>query len=151
MNITSEMVKELRDSTGISVMQCKKALEQANGDMDSAREILKSFSESQAEKKSDRELAAGVIGSYVHNNKKTATIVELLCETDFVAQNPEFVTCATQLAMHITAMNPGDETELLAQSFIMNPDMTVLETINGLTQKTGERIMIGNFTRLEIA
>ncbi len=106
MTITTDDVKALRDETGVSVMQCKKALEEAGGDMEKARMILRKNSASAASKKSERTLGAGIVGSYVHSNKKMGALVELFCETDFVAQNPEFVDAANDLAMHITAMAP---------------------------------------------
>ncbi len=106
MNITTDDIKLLRDETGVSIMQCKKALEEAGGDMEKARMILRKNSATQASKKAERTLGAGIVGSYVHSNKKMAAIVELFCETDFVAQNPEFVATANDLAMHITAMAP---------------------------------------------
>jgi elongation factor Ts len=106
MAITTEDIKLLREETGVSIMQCKKALEEAEGDMEKARMILRKISATVASKKSERTLGAGMIGSYVHANKKMGTIVELFCETDFVAQNPEFVQAANDLAMHITAMAP---------------------------------------------
>lgn len=106
MTITTEDIKALRDETGVSIMQCKKALEEAGGDMEKARMILRKISASVASKKSERTLAAGIIGSYVHANRKMGTIVEMFCETDFVAQNPEFISAANDIAMHITAMAP---------------------------------------------
>jgi elongation factor Ts len=106
MTITTEDIKALRDETGVSIMQCKKALEEAGGDMEKARMILRKNSASAASKKSERSLGAGIVGSYVHSNKKIGAMVELFCETDFVAQNPEFITMANDLAMHITAMAP---------------------------------------------
>jgi elongation factor Ts len=106
MAITTEDVKALRDETGVSIMQCKKALEEANGDMEKARMILRKNSATAASKKSERTLGAGIIGYYIHSNKKMSAMVELFCETDFVAQNPEFVQTANNLAMHITAMAP---------------------------------------------
>lgn len=106
MAITTEDIKLLREETGVSIMQCKKALEEAEGDMEKARMILRKISATVASKKSERTLGAGMIGSYVHANKKMGTVVELFCETDFVAQNPEFVQAANDLAMHITAMAP---------------------------------------------
>ena len=106
MAITTEDIKALREETGVSIMQCKKALEEAGGDMEKARMVLRKISATTASKKSERTLGAGIIGSYVHTNKKMATIIELFCETDFVAQNPEFVQVANDLAMHITAMAP---------------------------------------------
>ncbi len=106
MEITSTQIKALRDETGISVMQCKKALEEAGGDMDKARIILKKKRSEAAEKKSDRVLGAGAIGSYVHNTNEVAAMVILASETDFVAKNAEFVALAKDIAMHVAAMGP---------------------------------------------
>lgn len=106
MEITSAQLKELRDKTGISVMQCKKALEEAGGDMDKAVIILKKKRSEAADKKSDRELGAGAVGSYVHNTNEVAAMVLLACETDFVSKNQEFVQLARDIAMHIAATNP---------------------------------------------
>jgi elongation factor Ts len=106
MEITSTQIKELRDKTGISVMQCKKALEEAGGDMDKALIILKKKRSEAADKKSDRELAAGTVGVYVHNTNEVAAMVMLSCETDFVAKNEEFVALAKDIAMHVAAQNP---------------------------------------------
>ncbi len=101
--ITSEAVKELRDRTGISVMQCKAALEEAGGDMDKALTLLRKKGASIADKKGDRSLAAGVVQAYVHANKKIAAVVELQSETDFVAKNEEFVRLAYELALQVAA------------------------------------------------
>ncbi len=106
MEITSAQLKELRDMTGISVMQCKKALEEAGGDMDKAVIILKKKRSEAADKKSDREIGAGAIGSYVHNTNEVAALVLLGCETDFVSKNHEFVALARDIAMHVAATNP---------------------------------------------
>ncbi len=106
MEITSTQIKALRDETGISVMQCKKALEEAAGDMDKARIILKKKRSEAAEKKSDREIGAGAVGVYVHNTNEVAATVLLGCETDFVSKNEEFVALAREIAMHVAAMNP---------------------------------------------
>lgn len=112
--ITTEQIKELRELTGISVMQCKKALEEAGGDKEKALLILRKKSGDIATKKGDRELGAGVVESYIHSNKTVGALVELSCETDFVARNEEFVTMARDIAMHITATNPQylDEAEI---------------------------------------
>lgn len=106
MEITSAQLKELRDATGVSVMQCKKALEEAEGDMEKARIILQKKGGESALKKSDRQLGAGAIGAYVHNTNEVASLVNLSCETDFVAKNEEFVALARDIAMHVTALNP---------------------------------------------
>ena len=107
MEITSAQLKELREKTGISVMQCKKALEEAEGDMDKAEIILKKKRIEAAEKKSDRELGAGAVGSYIHNTNEVASLVLLSCETDFVSKNPEFIALAREIAMHVAASDPA--------------------------------------------
>ncbi len=106
MEITSAQIKELRDKTGISVMQCKKALEEAGGDMEKALIILKRKRSEAAEKKSDRALAAGTVGVYIHNTNEVAAMVLLSCETDFVSKNTEFIALARDIAMHVAALNP---------------------------------------------
>jgi elongation factor Ts len=150
MEITADMIKVLREETGISVMQCKKALEEASGDMEKARIALKAMSAAQAEKKADRTLGAGMIASYIHSNKKMGVLIEVACETDFVAQNDEFVSVVNQIAMHIGAMEPETTEALLEQSFLMNPEMTIKQVTDGLTQKTGERVEITKFVRYTI-
>ncbi len=104
--ISIELVKELRDKTGISVMQCKKALEETGGDMEKATVLLQKKSADVAGKKGDRTLGAGIISSYIHSTGTVGTMVELLCETDFVAKNEEFKSLARDIAMHATASNP---------------------------------------------
>lgn len=106
MEITSAQLKELRDLTGISVMQCKKALEEAGGDMDKAKILLQKKGGEIATKKSDREMGAGAIGAYVHSTNEVAALVQLSCETDFVSKNAEFVALARDIAMHVAAQNP---------------------------------------------
>ncbi len=106
MEISSIDIKALRDQTGISVMQCKKALEEAGGDMEKAQIILKKKRSEAADKKSDRTLGAGAVGSYIHNTNEVAALVLLSCETDFVSKNEEFVALANDIAMHVTAMSP---------------------------------------------
>lgn len=150
MEINADMVKVLRDETGVSVMQCKKALEEAGGDMEQARVALRDIAAAQAEKKSDRTIGAGVVASYIHGNKRMGVLLELVCETDFVAQNEEFVGAANQIAMHVGAMEPADTDALLDQPFLMNPELTVRQVVEGLVQKTGERVEIGKFTRYAI-
>ncbi len=105
MEIAVEVVKELRDRTGLSVMQCKKALEEAGGDVAQAEVILKKRSGAAAEKKADRTLGAGAIGTYVHDGA-VGGMVLLSCETDFVSKNPEFNTLARELAMQVAATSP---------------------------------------------
>jgi elongation factor Ts len=106
MEITPAQLKELRDATGISVMQCKKALEEAQGDMEKAKIILRKKGGEAAAKKSDRSLKAGSIGSYVHVTHEVAALVHLSCETDFVSKNEAFMALAREIAMHVAALNP---------------------------------------------
>ena len=104
--ITTEQVKELRDKTGISVMQCRKALEEAGGDMEKALLLLKKKGADIASKKGDRELGAGAVASYIHSNGAIGAMVLLLSETDFVSKNKEFTDLARDIAMHVSATNP---------------------------------------------
>lgn len=105
MEISLDIVKQLRDKTGVSIMQCRKALEEAEGDMDKAEVILKKRSGAAADKKADRELGAGAIGMYVHDGVVGAMVL-LSSETDFVSKNEEFGELARAIAMHVAAVNP---------------------------------------------
>ena len=104
--ISTDRIKELRDQTGVSIMQCKKALEEAGGDFDKAVVILRKKSGELSAKKVDRTFRAGAIQAYIHANGTVASMVELDCETDFVANNEEFKAVARDIAMHVTATNP---------------------------------------------
>ena len=106
VDISTEQVKSLRDATGISVMQCKKALEEAGGNAEKARILLRKRGADAAEKKAGRTLLSGVIASYIHGNGTVGAMLELSCETDFVAQNEEFRELAHQLAMQVAASAP---------------------------------------------
>lgn len=104
--ITTDQIKELRDATGVSVMQCKKALEEAAGDMDKAILLLRKKSGDVASKKAERELGAGTVAAYIHSNKSVGAMVILSSETDFVSKNEEFQKLAYDIAMHVAATNP---------------------------------------------
>lgn len=106
MEITTESIKLLRDETSVSIMQCKKALEEAGGDIEKAKVILRKISATVAAKKADRELGAGVAAAYTHAGGSVVGAVVLSCETDFVSRNEEFVKLAHDIAMHVAAMNP---------------------------------------------
>ena len=106
MAITTEQIKELREATGVSVMQCKKALEEAGGDVEKAKVILRKQSAAIASKKADRTLGAGVAAAYTHAGGAVVGAVVLACETDFVSKNEEFSKLAYDIAMHVAAMNP---------------------------------------------
>ncbi len=140
MEITSEQVKELRDKTGVSVMECKKALVEAEGDMAKALAILGERSVAMAAKKQDRERGAGTVGAYVHTSAQVGALVLLMCETDFVSKNEEFVALARDIAMHASAMRPEGVEALLAQPFIKDGERTVKQLIEAASQKFGERV-----------
>ncbi len=104
--VSTEVIKDLRAKTGVSIMQCKKALEEAGGDPEKARIILQKKSKETASKKAERTLGSGVVQAYIHNTRSLGAMVELACETDFVANNEEFQALAYDIAMHIAAENP---------------------------------------------
>ncbi len=148
--VSAESVKKLREKTGASMVDCKNALEQAQGDEPKALAVLNERGAQIAEKKSAREIKAGLIDAYVHTNGKVGVLLELGCETDFVARNENFKSLAHDLCLQISAMNPPDEQELLAQPFIKNPAKTVRDLICELIAKLGENIKVGRFVRFEI-
>jgi len=143
-------VKALRDETGAAIMDCKRALEDSNGDMAKAREWVKAKGLAKAEKKADRETKEGYIASYVHMTGKVAAMVEILCETDFVALNPEFQALARDVAMQVVSMNPADVTELLQQEFIKDGSMTIESLVKALSGKIGEKFVVNRFVRYEV-
>lgn len=106
MNITAAMVKDLREKTGVGMMDCKRALVEANGDMDRASDILREKGLAQAAKKASRIAAEGIVESYIHMGGKIGVMVEVNCETDFVAKTPEFHSFVRDIAMHIAAAKP---------------------------------------------
>lgn len=147
---STEEIKALRDETGLSIMECKKALDEAGGDKDKAIAILKEKGASIAAKKGDRTLGAGAVVAYIHASGTIGVMTELACETDFVGKNPEFKAVAHDIAMHIAAMNPADVEELLAQDFIKDPSKKISDLVNGAVQKFGERTEVSRFVRYEI-
>ncbi len=150
MNYTAADVKKLRELTGSGIMECKKALEDAQGDFKKAQEIVRERGIMKAEKKADRETKQGYIASYVHSNGTVATLVELLCETDFVARNSEFQQLGKEIAMQVAAMNPANTEELLAQEYIRDGSQTIEQMIKNLSGKIGEKLMVQRFVRLEV-
>lgn len=146
MAISSEQVKELRDKTGVSVMECKKALQEAQGDIAQALTILGARAANAAAKKSDRAFGAGVVASYIHNKGQVGTLVLLSCETDFVSKNEEFVALARDIAMHAAAMKPETRAALLEQPYIKDPGKTISALLAAAVQKFGERIEVSELS-----
>ena len=150
MSFSASDVKTLREKTGAAIMDCKKALEEANGDMAKAEELVKARGLAKAEKKSDRETKEGYIASYVHATGKVAAMVEILCETDFVGRNPEFQDMAKQIAMQVVAMNPENIEELLAQEYLRDSSLTIEQLVKQLSGKIGERFVVNRFVRYAV-
>lgn len=147
---TLEQIKKIRELLGSGIVDTKKALDESNGDENKAIELLRQKGQSKAEKKIGREVKEGIISAYIHPNNKIGVMLKLCCESDFVAKNNEFLELARDIAMHIAAMNPKDETDLLSQQFVKKPDMTVRALLVEKIAKIGENIRIGEFFRSEL-
>lgn len=137
-------IKALRDATGVSIMQCKKALEEAGGDMEKAKVLLRKISAQVADKKADRELGSGTVAAYVHANGSVAGVVVLACETDFVAKNEEFKALAYDIAMHVAAMAP----EFVSKEEVKEEDVAAAkavfqEEVSDKPQEMREKILEG--------
>lgn len=150
MAIDIKLLKKLREATGISVSECRQALEDANGDYDKALKLLKSKAEEKAAKKADRQTGQGIVETYVHGGGKIGVMVMLLCETDFVARTDEFKHLGHEIAMQIAAMDPKNVEELLKQEYIKDPALTIEQMVKEAIHKTGENIVVKQFERYQI-
>ena len=148
--VTAEQIKELRDKTNVSVMTCKKVLEESGGDMEKAIELLRKEGVKMAGKKANRALRAGIIDAYIHNNKQIGVLLELRSESDFVSRNNDFRILAHEISMHIAASSPADVDELMKQPYIKNPAITVKDYVQGYIQKFGENIDVARFARYSV-
>jgi len=159
MPSSTELIKELRDKTGAGIMECKKAIEDALGDVGKAEQLIKERGLAMAEKKAGREAGQGLIESYVHAGRIGA-LIELNCETDFVARTDDFRTLAREIAMQVAATNPsrvsGQEASadgdvpLLDQPYIRDPGKTVQDLVNETIAKVRENVVIRRFARFEL-
>ncbi len=147
MAITSADIQKLREQTSAGIMACKKALEEAKGDFNKATALLKEQGAVIAAKKSGRAANQGLVETYVHGGGKIGVLVEVNCETDFVARNPEFKDLAHDIAMQISAMNPVSVDELLEQDYIKDSSLKVKQLLESKIAKLGENIQITRFTR----
>jgi elongation factor Ts len=195
MSVSAKDVKALRDRTGAGMMDCKKALVETNGDIEAAIDLLRSRGEAKAAKRAEKSANEGTVGSYLHHGGRIAVLVEINCETDFVANTDEFQGLARDLAMHVAASNPlavsdkdipedvvererqvyleqvknegkpehiaekivegklrkfFEESTLIKQPFVKNPDITIEELITQVSAKTGEKIEVARFVRYEV-
>ena len=146
MAITAAQVKELREATGVGMMECKKALTETNGDMEKAMEWLRKKGIASAEKKSGRVAAEGVVESYIHMGGKIGVMVEVNCETDFVAKTPEFKSFVRDIAMHIAAANPAylNREEVPAEILDKEREILRAQALNeGKPEKIVDRMVEG--------
>lgn len=167
MQITTQMIKDLREETGAGVMDAKRALEEAGGDRARAREVLREKGVAAAAKRSDRETSNGVVETYIHAGGRIGALVEVNCETDFVANTEDFRTLAHNIAMQIAAMDPklisaeeragkpeyegsDEEVCLLSQPFIRDSSRTIGELVQDTVAKTGENVRVRRFVRFEL-
>jgi elongation factor Ts len=165
MAVSAETVKKLRDLTGAGMLDCKKALEKTGGELDKAKEILRKRGIAIAEKKATQETRQGLVEAYVHADGRLGALVELNCQTDFVARTDGFRALAHELAMQVAATDPQhiapdelpagsdgnpEELCLLAQPFIRDPGRTIQDLINDTIAKTGENIRVRRFARFHL-
>lgn len=147
--IKIEDLKKLRTETGAGIADCKDALSLSKGKVEDARVWLKQKGLDKADSKSDREVKAGLVEGYSHQGK-VGVVVEILCETDFVAKTDDFKVLAHELVLQITSMKPKDKDELLKQEYVKDPSLTINDLIKSVIGKVGENIQIGKFSRIEL-
>ena len=162
MAISTESIRELRERTGAGIMDVKKALEAVDGDMEKAEKSLLEKGLAKAVKKGDRSTAEGVISSYIHAGSRIGAMVELNCETDFVARTPEFADLARNIAMQVAAMSPlyvskdempanearrPEEVCLLEQAYIRDTSKSIEDLVMDVRARVGENVKVGRFIR----
>src|SRR3989344_4140439 len=147
MNISLDLLKKLRAETSAGVSDCRLALEDAGGDLEKAKKLIVERGVAKAAKKADRETGSGLIESYVHGGK-VGVLVELRCETDFVARTDDFKSLAHELALQVAAMNPKNVQVFLASEYIRDPKLTIDALIKQTIAKLGENITVARFTRM---
>jgi elongation factor Ts len=165
VEITTEQIKILRDQTGAGIMDCRNTLVNCEGDMDKAVQILKEKGLLKAEKKSERSTGSGLVEAYIHTAGRIGSLVEVNCETDFVARTDEFKDLAHSLAMQVAALNPKyvdeesmpegsdedpQEVCLMSQLFIKDPSRSIKDLVVETIAKTGENIKVRRFNRFEL-
>ncbi|MEK7071720.1 MAG: translation elongation factor Ts [Patescibacteria group bacterium] len=147
--INIEQIKELRDETGVSIGECERALSEAKGDIEKAKDILKKLGKELAQKKQSRETKQGIVDTYIHPNKKIGAMIELRCESDFVAKNPDFLKLSHELCLQIAAIDP-EEIPIFEQPWIKDQAKTVKNLIEDTIAKLGENIVLEKFIRYEL-
>jgi len=147
--VSIKKIKELRNRTGVSLGECKKALKESKGDIDQAEEHLKKLGKKVVQDRMDKEAGAGIVDSYIHSNKKIGVLLELGCETDFVARSDDFQNLAHELCLQIASPSPED-TPLLERKWVKDSSKTVKDLIEEVMGKLGEKIVIKRFEKYEL-
>jgi elongation factor Ts len=150
MKIDPKEVQRLRAETSAGVMDCKRALEDAQGDFEKAKGLLKERGLASVKKKSGREAKEGTVASYIHAGGRVGAIVEIASETDFVSRSPEFQKLAQEVAMHVAAMDPKDVEELLGQDYIRDASKKVNDLVTTLAASVGENVSVRRFQRFAL-
>lgn len=150
MKVKVEDIKKLRGKTGAGIADSRKALEHAKGDLKKAEELLKSWGIDKAAQKSAREVKAGLVETYIHSGGRVGSMVEINCETDFVAKTDEFKNLVHEVTMQVAAMNPADVSELLKQDYIRDSSQKIDELVKKVIAKVGENIIVKRFVRFEL-
>src|SRR3989344_4953530 len=144
------LLKKLREETAASIADCRRALDESNNDYKKALEWIKKHGVEKAAKKEGRETGQGIVSSYIHGAGRVGVLIELACETDFVAKTADFQNLARELSMQVAAMNPKDVESLLKQEYIRDPKMTISDVVKQVIATLGENIQINRFQRFEI-
>jgi elongation factor Ts len=150
ISISLDQLKKLRAETSAGVSDCRQALEDANGDYEKAKKLLVQRGMEKAAKKANRTTNAGVVESYVHGGGKVGVLVELRCETDFVARTDDFKKLAHEICLQVAAMNPKNVKALMKSEYIRDPQVTIDQLVKQTIAKVGENILIGRFSRIDI-
>lgn len=143
-------IKKLRNETGVSPVEIKKALAQADDDIVKAKELLGIWGKATADKKTSREVKQGIVDYYLHPNAKTGVLLDIRCESDFVAKSPDFKNLAHEICLQIAAMDPETVEVLLAQLWVKDNSKTIGDLVKETIGKIGENIEVKQFTRYEI-
>lgn len=150
VNISVDQVKQLRAKTGVGIADCRRALEKSDGDFEKAQELLKNWGLDRARAKAGRAVGEGLVETYIHAGGRVGSMVEVACETDFVARTDEFKNLAHELAMQVAAMDPRDVEELLKQEYIRDAAKKVDQLVKETIAKLGENIIVRRFMRFEL-
>jgi len=143
-------IKKLRQKTGVSIMECKRALKEAGDDIEKAKEILRKRGIIFAQKKVGKTTEEGIIESYIHSNGRIGVLIDFRCETDFVARSEEFKKLAHELCLQIAATSPQEKNSFLSEPWIRDESKTVKDLISEYVAKLGENIVVERFVRYEI-